>query len=124
VNPETGEILPRGEIGEICARGYGIMKDYFDNPAGTTAAIDLEGWLHTGDLGSLDERGCCRVQGRAKDLIIRGGENIYPREIESAPHAPRDSWRVGYRRARLRLGRDSCRLCADEAGGTAVSGGV
>jgi fatty-acyl-CoA synthase len=82
VNPETGEILPRGEIGEICARGYGIMKDYFDNPAGTTAAIDLEGWLHTGDLGSLDERGCCRVQGRAKDMIIRGGENIYPREIE------------------------------------------
>jgi fatty-acyl-CoA synthase len=86
VNPETGEILPRGEIGEICARGYGIMKDYFDNPAGTTAAIDLEGWLHTGDLGSLDERGCCRVQGRAKDLIIRGGENIYPREIEDVLH--------------------------------------
>ena len=86
VNPETGEILPRGEIGEICARGYGIMKDYFDNPAGTTAAIDLEGWLHTGDLGSLDERGCCRVQGRAKDMIIRGGENIYPREIEDVLH--------------------------------------
>ena len=86
MNPETGEILPRGEIGEICARGYGIMKDYFDNPAGTTAAIDLEGWLHTGDLGSLDERGCCRVQGRAKDLIIRGGENIYPREIEDVLH--------------------------------------
>jgi fatty-acyl-CoA synthase len=86
VNPETSEILPRGEIGEICARGYGIMKDYFDNPAGTTAAIDLEGWLHTGDLGSLDERGYCRVQGRAKDMIIRGGENIYPREIEDVLH--------------------------------------
>jgi fatty-acyl-CoA synthase len=82
VNPETGEILPRGEIGEICARGYSIMKDYFDNPAGTAAAIDAEGWLSTGDLGSLDERGYCRVQGRAKDMIIRGGENIYPREIE------------------------------------------
>jgi len=86
VNPKTGEILPRGEIGEICARGYSIMKDYFDNPAGTAAAIDAEGWLSTGDLGSLDERGYCRVQGRAKDMIIRGGENIYPREIEDVLH--------------------------------------
>jgi fatty-acyl-CoA synthase len=86
VNPETGEILPRGEIGEICARGYGIMKDYFDNPAGTAATIDPEGWLHTGDLGSLDARGYCRVHGRAKDMIIRGGENIYPREIEDVLH--------------------------------------
>jgi fatty-acyl-CoA synthase len=86
VNPETGEILPRGAIGEICARGYGIMKDYFDNPAGTAAAIDAEGWLRTGDLGSLDARGYCRVQGRAKDMIIRGGENIYPREIEDVLH--------------------------------------
>jgi fatty-acyl-CoA synthase len=78
----TGEIVPRGEIGEICARGYSIMKDYFDNPAATAAAIDAEGWLHTGDLGSLDEYGYCRVQGRARDMLIRGGENIYPREIE------------------------------------------
>jgi fatty-acyl-CoA synthase len=86
VDLETGEILPRGEIGEICARGYGIMKDYFNNPVGTEAAIDAEGWLHTGDLGSLDEHGYCRVQGRAKDMIIRGGENIYPREIEDVLH--------------------------------------
>ena len=86
VDPETGATLPRREIGEICARGYGIMKDYFDNPAGTAAAIDAEGWLRTGDLGSLDERGYCRVQGRAKDMIIRGGENIYPREIEDVLH--------------------------------------
>ncbi|MCA1453737.1 AMP-binding protein [Bradyrhizobium sp. BRP22] len=82
VDPKTGEILPRGEIGEICARGYSIMKDYFDDPDATRAAIDAEGWLHTGDLGSLDEHGYCRVQGRHRDLIIRGGENIYPREIE------------------------------------------
>jgi fatty-acyl-CoA synthase len=82
VDPNTGEILPRGEIGEICARGYSIMKDYFDDPAATRAAIDPEGWLHTGDLGSLDEHGYCSVQGRHRDLIIRGGENIYPREIE------------------------------------------
>ncbi|WP_027577825.1 AMP-binding protein [Bradyrhizobium sp. Ai1a-2] len=82
VDPKTGETLPRGEIGEICARGYSIMKDYFDDPAATRSAIDAEGWLHTGDLGSLDEHGYCRVQGRHRDMIIRGGENIYPREIE------------------------------------------
>jgi fatty-acyl-CoA synthase len=86
VNPHSGEILPRGEVGEICARGYGVMKDYFENPAGTAAAIDSERWLHTGDLGSLDDYGYCRVQGRIKDLIIRGGENIYPREIEDVLH--------------------------------------
>ncbi|WP_454630085.1 AMP-binding protein [Bradyrhizobium cenepequi] len=82
VDPKTGETLPRGEIGEICARGYSIMKDYFDDPDATRSAIDPDGWLHTGDLGSLDEHGYCRVQGRHRDLIIRGGENIYPREIE------------------------------------------
>ena len=86
VNPDSGEVLPRGKIGEICGRGYGIMKDYFENPAGTAAAIDSEGWLHTGDLGSLDEHGYCRVHGRIKDLIIRGGENIYPPEIEDVLH--------------------------------------
>jgi fatty-acyl-CoA synthase len=66
----------------MCARGYGIMKDYFNDPAATAAAIDSEGWLHTGDLCSIDELGYCRVHGRSKDMIIRGGENIYPREIE------------------------------------------
>jgi fatty-acyl-CoA synthase len=87
VNPETRETLPRGEIGEIYARGYSIMKDYFDNPEATSLAIDSEGWLHTGDLGSLDEYGYCRVQGRCKDMIIRGGENIYPREVEDILYA-------------------------------------
>lgn len=82
VSPATGEIVPRGQLGEICARGYSLMHDYFDNPKATAAAIDAEGWLHTGDIGSLDEHGYCRVQGRLKDMIIRGGENIYPREIE------------------------------------------
>jgi fatty-acyl-CoA synthase len=82
VSPDTGAIVPREEIGEICARGYSIMKDYFDNSAETSSAIDSEGWLHTGDLGSLDEHGYCRVQGRLRDMIIRGGENIYPREVE------------------------------------------
>jgi fatty-acyl-CoA synthase len=82
VDPESGNTAPLDAIGEICARGYGVMKDYFDNPDATASAIDAEGWLHTGDLGSMDRHGYCRVQGRLKDLIIRGGENIYPREIE------------------------------------------
>jgi fatty-acyl-CoA synthase len=82
VDADTGETAPLGKIGEICARGYCLMKDYFDNPGGTASAIDKDGWLHTGDLGSMDKFGYCRVQGRLKDLIIRGGENIYPREVE------------------------------------------
>jgi acyl-CoA synthetase (AMP-forming)/AMP-acid ligase II len=73
--------------GEICARGYSIMKGYFDNPAATASAIDSERWLHTGDLGSLDEHGYCRIQGRLKDMIIRGEENIYPREVEDVLYA-------------------------------------
>jgi fatty-acyl-CoA synthase len=87
VNPDTGAIVPRGATGEICARGYSIMKDYFDDPAATASAIDSEGWLHTGDLGWLDKHGYCRVQGRLKDMIIRGGENIYPREVEDVLYA-------------------------------------
>jgi fatty-acyl-CoA synthase len=79
---DSGQTVPRGQVGEICARGYGVMLGYFDDPAATSVALDAEGWLHTGDLGSLDEHGYLRVQGRLKDMIIRGGENIYPREIE------------------------------------------
>src|SRR5271155_17857 len=86
IDPETGETVPVGAIGEICARGYSVMKDYFENPDATREVLDADGWLHTGDLGSLDEHGYCRVQGRQKDMIIRGGENIYPREIEDVLH--------------------------------------
>jgi len=82
VDPVTKEILRLGEMGEICTRGYGVMKGYFGHDATTTAALDEGGWLHTGDIGSMDGKGYCRVQGRLKDMIIRGGENIYPREIE------------------------------------------
>ncbi len=82
VDRETGEVLPLGEAGEICTRGYLVMHGYFDMPEATTAAIDEEGWLHTGDVGSMDERGYCRIHGRLKEMIIRGGENIYPKEIE------------------------------------------
>jgi len=79
---DTHETLPIGEIGEICTRGYHVMAGYLDLPEMTAAAIDPDGWLLTGDLGSMDERGYCRIEGRLKDMIIRGGENIYPREIE------------------------------------------
>jgi fatty-acyl-CoA synthase len=82
VDPIHRDTLPIGQIGEICARGYAVMKGYYKNPEATAATLDGEGWLFTGDLGSLDARGYCRIEGRLKDMIIRGGENIYPREIE------------------------------------------
>lgn len=82
VRPGTTEELPRGEQGEICARGYCVMKGYYNDPEATAEAIDEDGWLHTGDLGTMDEDGYVRVTGRLKDMVIRGGENIYPREIE------------------------------------------
>jgi acyl-CoA synthetase (AMP-forming)/AMP-acid ligase II len=82
VDSATGELVPLGAVGELCTRGYLVMHGYFDNTEATAAAIDTEGWLHTGDLCSMDERGYCYIEGRLKDMIIRGGENIYPREIE------------------------------------------
>jgi fatty-acyl-CoA synthase len=82
VDPRTDETLPVDAIGEMCARGVGVMTAYFDDERATTAVIDKDGWLHTGDLGSMDASGYCRIHGRLKDMIIRGGENIYPREIE------------------------------------------
>jgi len=78
----TNETARCGEIGEICTRGYLVMRGYLNAPEATAAAIDADGWLHTGDLGSMDERGYLRIAGRLKEMIIRGGENIYPREIE------------------------------------------
>lgn len=82
VDPETGlECLP-GVQGEVCIRGYVVMKGYYKMPEATAAAIDPEGWLHSGDLGTKDETGYVKITGRLKDMIIRGGENIYPREIE------------------------------------------
>jgi len=82
IDRSTGQILPVGESGELCARGYLVMKGYNRNPEATHAAIDNNRWLHTGDLAIMDEHGYCTITGRAKDLIIRGGENISPREIE------------------------------------------
>jgi fatty-acyl-CoA synthase len=82
VHPETNQPLPAGVQGEVCCRGYNVMKGYYNNPDATAAAIDPDGWLHSGDLGVLDKNGYLSITGRHKDMIIRGGENIYPREIE------------------------------------------
>lgn len=82
VNPGTGEEVPFGSQGELCTRGYHVMKGYYKNPEATREAIDTGNWLHTGDLAVMDENGYCKITGRLKDLIIRAGENIYPREIE------------------------------------------
>ena len=82
-DPETGVELKPGEQGELCCRGYNVMKGYYNNPEATAKAIDATGWLHSGDLGIMDEQGYFKVTGRIKDMIIRGGENVYPREIEN-----------------------------------------
>ncbi|MCW1247088.1 AMP-binding protein [Pseudomonas sp. SAICEU22] len=78
----AGDIVPRGTIGELCTRGYSVMLGYWNNPKGTADAIDPQGWMHTGDLATMDEQGYVRIVGRNKDMIIRGGENVYPRELE------------------------------------------
>lgn len=82
VDPDTGKTLPAGESGEVCCRGYNVMKGYYKMPEATSRTIDKDGWLHSGDLGVMDEDGYLSITGRLKDMIIRGGENIYPREIE------------------------------------------
>ena len=82
VDPDTGVTVPRGEPGELCTRGYSVMLGYWDEPDKTAEAIDADGWMHTGDLAEMDEDGYFNIVGRIKDMVIRGGENIYPREIE------------------------------------------
>lgn len=82
VDPGTGNVMPRGEIGELCTRGYSVMLKYWNNEEKTREAIDDAGWMHTGDLATMDEDGYIQIVGRIKDMVIRGGENIYPKEIE------------------------------------------
>jgi fatty-acyl-CoA synthase len=82
VNPDGGATVKRGVQGEVCFRGHNVMPGYYNNPTATASAIDAAGWLHSGDLGVMDEHGYMRITGRLKDMIIRGGENIYPREVE------------------------------------------
>lgn len=82
IDPGNGQIVPRGEVGELCTRGYSVMLKYWNNEKATQEAIDEAGWMHTGDLASMDEEGYIQIVGRIKDMVIRGGENIYPKEIE------------------------------------------
>jgi len=90
VDPATGRTLPRGEPGEFCTRGYCVMLGYWDNPEATAAAIDQARWMHTGDLAVMDDQGYVNIVGRIKDMVIRGGENVYPREIEEFLHTHPD----------------------------------
>ena len=86
VDPVTGNTVPTGTPGEVCTRGYSVMLAYWDAPEQTAEAIDAAGWMHTGDLGVMDDEGYVAIVGRIKDMVIRGGENIYPREIEEFLH--------------------------------------
>jgi fatty-acyl-CoA synthase len=82
VSPDTGAIVPPGMAGELCTRGYSVMHGYWEDPAKTAEAIDDQGWMHTGDMATMDAEGYVNIVGRIKDMVIRGGENVYPREIE------------------------------------------
>ncbi|QSQ19611.1 AMP-binding protein [Pyxidicoccus parkwayensis] len=86
VDPDSGGVVPRGQPGELCTRGYSVMLGYWENPQATEAAVDRAGWMHTGDLATMDADGYVKIVGRIKDMIIRGGENIYPREVEEFLH--------------------------------------
>src|SRR3954453_23630001 len=88
VDPETGHTVPRGEPGELCTRGYSVMLGYWDEPERTSEAIDAARFMHTGDLATMDDEGYVKIVGRSKDMIIRGGENVYPREIEEFIYTP------------------------------------
>ena len=82
IDPATGRIMPRGEIGELCTRGYSVMLKYWNNDKATAETIDEAGWMHTGDLAIMDDEGYIQIVGRIKDMVIRGGENVYPKEVE------------------------------------------
>jgi fatty-acyl-CoA synthase len=90
VDPATGAPVPRGVTGELCTAGYGVMLGYWEDAARTAEAIDDEGFMHTGDLAVMDDDGYLRIVGRSKDMVIRGGENIYPREVEEFLHSHPD----------------------------------
>jgi len=86
IDPETGRVVPRGQSGELCTRGYSVMLGYWNDEAATRAAIDAGRWMHTGDLATMDDDGYVNIVGRIKDMIVRGGEKIFPREVEEYLH--------------------------------------
>jgi fatty-acyl-CoA synthase len=90
VDPDTGQVMPHGQPGELCTRGYSVMLGYWEEPEKTAESIDAARWMHTGDLATMDADGYCNIVGRSKDMVIRGGENVYPREIEEFLYAHPD----------------------------------
>jgi fatty-acyl-CoA synthase len=90
VDPDTGHVMPHGQPGELCTRGYSVMLGYWEEPEKTAESIDAARWMHTGDLATMDADGYCNIVGRSKDMVIRGGENVYPREIEEFLYAHPD----------------------------------
>ena len=109
VDPETGRVVEREQPGELCTRGYSVMLGYWDEPEKTDEVLDRARWMHTGDLAVMDDEGYLRIVGRIKDMVIRGGENLYPREVEEFLYGhPGRRRRAGRRRARpaLRRGAD------------------
>jgi fatty-acyl-CoA synthase len=90
IDPESGLVVGRGDAGELCTRGYSVMVGYWDDPQRTAEAVDRAGWMHTGDLATMDDEGYLNIVGRSKDMVIRGGENVYPREIEEFLYAHED----------------------------------
>jgi fatty-acyl-CoA synthase len=90
IDPVSGDTVARGDSGEFCTRGYSVMKGYWNDPERTREAIDADGWMHTGDLATMDDQGYANIVGRSKDMVIRGGENLYPREIEEFLYAHPD----------------------------------
>ena len=116
--PPVGETLPRGETGEFCTRGYSVMQGYWNDPARTAEAIDADGWMHTGDLAVMADDGYVNIVGRIKDMVIRGGENVYPREVEEFLYThPGRRRRAGDRRPRpeVRRGADGLGQAASRA---------
>jgi fatty-acyl-CoA synthase len=106
VDPASGAVVPRGTPGELCTRGYSVMLGYWNNDEATRGSIDAARWMHTGDLATMDEEGYLNIVGRIKDMIIRGGENIYPREIEGICTRIRCQRRSGDRRTEWRYGEE------------------
>ena len=103
-----GRIVPRGTPGELCTRGYSVMLGYWGDEAATAEAIDKAGWMHTGDIAVIDDEGFCNIVGRIKDMVIRGGENIYPRRSRSSSTATPRTRRAGGGRADKKYGEELC----------------
>jgi fatty-acyl-CoA synthase len=120
-----GRVVPRGEAGELCTRGYSVMLGYWNDEVRTREAIDSTGWMHTGDLATIDDDGYCRIVGRIKDMVIRGGENIYPREVEEYLHAHPDIQDVQvFGVPDTKYGEELCAWIVSRAGATLDEEGV